>query len=48
MANFIDLKDLTKDQLIDLISLSLKWKKSNCTQFMEDKNVVLIFEKPSL
>ena len=48
MPNFIDLKDLTKDQLIDLISLSLKWKKSNCTQFMEDKNVVLIFEKPSL
>ena len=48
MPNFIDLKDLTKDQLIDLISLSLKWKKSNCTQFMVDKNVVLIFEKPSL
>ena len=48
MPNFIDLKDLTKDQLIDLISLSLKWKKSNCTKFMVDKNVVLIFEKPSL
>ena len=48
MPNFIDLKDLTKDQLIDLISLSLKWKKNNCTKFMKDKNVVLIFEKPSL
>ena len=48
MPNFIDLKDLTKDQLIDLISLSLKWKKNNCAKFMKDKNVVLIFEKPSL
>ena len=28
MPNFIDLKDLTRDQLIDLISLSLKWKKN--------------------
>ena len=48
MPNFIDLKDLKKDQLIDLISLSLKWKNNNCAQFMKDKNVVLIFEKPSL
>ena len=29
MPNFIDLKDLKKDQLIDLISLSLKWKNNN-------------------
>ena len=28
MPNFIDLKDITKEQLIDLISLSLKWKKN--------------------
>ena len=48
MPNFIDLKDLNKDQLIDLISLSLKWKNNNCVQFLKDKNVVLIFEKPSL
>ena len=48
MPNFIDLKDLKKDQLIDLISLSLKWKNNICAQFMKDKNVVLIFEKPSL
>ena len=27
MSNFIDLKDLSRDQLLDLISLSLKWKK---------------------
>ena len=46
MPNFIDLKDLNKDQLIDLISLSLNGK--TCAQFMKDKNVVLIFEKPSL
>ena len=42
MPNFIDLKDLNKDQIIDLISLSLKWKNNNCAQFMKDKNVVLI------
>ena len=48
MPNFIDLKDLKKDQLIDLISLSLEWKNNNCVKFMKDKNVVLIFEKPSL
>ena len=48
MPNFIDLKDLTKDQLIDLISLSIQWKKNTCYKFMTDKNVVLIFEKPSL
>ena len=48
MPHFIDLKDLNKYQLIDLISLSLKWKNNNFTQFMKDKNVVLIFEKPSL
>ncbi len=48
MPNFIDLKDLTKDQLINLISLSLQWKNNICNKFMTDKNVVLIFEKPSL
>ena len=48
MPNFIDLKDIIKEQLIDLISLSLKWKKNFCPKFMTDKNVVLIFEKPSL
>ena len=48
MPNFIDLKDLSKDQLLDLISLSLKWKKEPCPNFMNDKHVVLIFEKPSL
>ena len=48
MPNFIDLKDLSKDQLLDLISLSLKWKKEPCPSFMNNKHVVLIFEKPSL
>ena len=48
MSNFIDLKDLSRDQLLDLISLSLKWKKEAHQKFMADKQVVLIFEKPSL
>ena len=48
MPNFIDLKDLSRDQLLSLISLSLKWKKETHPKFMADKQVVLIFEKPSL
>ena len=48
MSNFIDLKNISKDQLIDLVSLSIKWKKELPSRFMKDKQVVLIFEKPSL
>ncbi len=48
MANFIDLKDLSRDQLLDIISLSIEWKKQDHSKFMMDKHVVLIFEKPSL
>ncbi len=48
MSNFIDLKNLTKDQLIQLIELSIKWKNQPAPKFMLDKQVVLIFEKPSL
>ena len=48
MPNFIDLKDLSKDQLLDIISLSIKWKNQEHPKFMTDKHVVLIFEKPSL
>ena len=45
MSNFIDLKNISKDQLIDLVSLSIKWKKELPSRFMKDKQVVLIFEK---
>ena len=48
MSNFIDLKDLTKEQLIQLVELSIKWKKKPAPKFMLGKQVVLIFEKPSL
>jgi ornithine carbamoyltransferase len=48
MPNFIDLKDLSKDQLLDIISLSIEWKNKSHPKFMLDKHVVLIFEKPSL
>ena len=48
MPNFLDLKDLSKDQLLDIISLSIKWKNQEHSKFMADKHVVLIFEKPSL
>ena len=48
MPNFIDLKDLSKDQLLDIISLSIKWKNQEHSKFMADKQVVLIFAKPSL
>ena len=48
MPNFIDLKDLSRDQLLHIISLSIEWKKQSHSKFMMDKHVVLIFEKPSL
>ena len=48
MPNFIDLKDLSKDQLLDIISLSIEWKNEIHSKFLIDKHVVLIFEKPSL
>jgi ornithine carbamoyltransferase len=48
MPNFIDLQDLSKDQLLDIISLSIEWKNQSHSKFMLDKQVVLIFEKPSL
>ena len=48
MPNFIDLKDLSRDQLLDIISLSIEWKNQYHSKFMLDKHVVLIFEKPSL
>ena len=47
MPNFIDLKDLSRDQLLHIISLSIEWKKQGHSKFMMDKHVVLIFEKPS-
>ena len=43
MSNFIDLKDLSRDQLLDLVSLSIKWKEESYPKFMADKQVVLIF-----
>ena len=48
MSNFLDLKDLSADQLLDLVALSIKWKNQGAPKFMKDKQVVLIFEKPSL
>ena len=48
MPNFIDLKELTTEDLIQIISLSIKWKSTGAPKFMKDKQAVLIFEKPSL
>ena len=48
MSNFIDLKNISKEELIKLVSLSIKWKKELPAKFMKNKQVVLIFEKPSL
>ncbi|MDB9869601.1 ornithine carbamoyltransferase [Alphaproteobacteria bacterium] len=48
MPNFIDLKELTTEDLIQIISLSIKWKSIGAPKFMKDKQAVLIFEKPSL
>ena len=48
MSNFIDLKDLSAQQLLDLVSLSIKWKNQPAPKFMKDKQVVKKNEKPSL
>ena len=47
MSNFIDLKDLTTERYKSSFII-YKMEKSTAPKFMKDKQVVLIFEKPSL
>ena len=48
MSNFLDIKDLNKDQLNEILSNAKKWKERGSPKLLTDKNIMLIFEKPSL
>ncbi len=48
MPNFLDIKDLAKDQLDQIISVAQEWKLKGSSNFLEKKNILMIFEKPSL
>ena len=45
MSNFIDLKDLSRDQLLDLVSLSIKWKEEVDNAFDILNDIVLELKK---
>ena len=48
MPNFLDIKDLDKDQLSEIILLARNWKSKYPENFLKNKNILMIFEKPSL
>ena len=48
MTNFLDIKDLTKKDLERIIDHSIEIKKSGCKKILKNKNILMIFEKPSL
>ena len=48
MPNFLDIKDLDKDQLSEIILLAKNWKSKYPENFLQNKNILMIFEKPSL
>ena len=48
MTNFLDIKDISKKDLEDIIDNSIEIKKSGCDLLLKNKNVLMIFEKPSL
>ncbi len=48
MPNFLDIKDLDKHQLSEIILLAKNWKSKYPENFLQNKNILMIFEKPSL
>ena len=48
MPNFLDIKDLSCSDLKEIIDLSLSWKMNRYSELLKNKNVLMIFEKPSL
>ncbi|MAQ06424.1 MAG: ornithine carbamoyltransferase, partial [SAR116 cluster bacterium] len=48
MPNFLDIKDLDSSKINKIIDDAGDWKKNKTSHFLKDKNVLLIFEKPSL
>ena len=48
MPNFLDIKDLNPDQIVKIIDIAHKWKIEKAPIILGDKNIMMIFEKPSL
>ncbi len=48
MTSFFDIKDLSKKDLERIIDVSIDIKKNGCDKILKNKNVLMIFEKPSL
>ena len=48
MTNFLDIKDLNFVQINKIIDNAQKWKENKPTKFLNNKNIMMIFEKPSL
>ena len=48
MPNFLDIKNLHANQIIDIINTAQKWKIDKPPNFLDNKNIMMIFEKPSL
>ena len=48
MTSFLDIKDLSKKDLERIIDDSIDIKKNGYDKILENKNVLMIFEKPSL
>ena len=48
MPNFLDIKNLTANQINRIIDTAHNWKTDKTPFFLNNKNVLMIFEKPSL
>ena len=48
MPNFLDIKDLSSSDIKEIINCSLSWKVNRYSELLKNKNVLMIFEKPSL
>ena len=46
--NFLKITDLNPEQIINILDKSLDFKKGYRTNSLKGKNIVLLFEKPSL
>ena len=48
MTSFLDIKDLSKKDLERIVDNSIEIKKNGSDKILKNKNVLMIFEKPSL
>ena len=48
MHNFLDIKNLDSSEINKIIDDAKDWKTKTSSNFLKNKNILLIFEKPSL